>query len=39
MSEGGQMAMGIAAQGISKALNVADDMTMGDKNFSAQSQA
>lgn len=39
LSEGGQMAMGIAAQGISKALNVADDMTMGDKNFSAQSQA
>lgn len=39
MSEGGQIAMGIASQAVSKALNVADEMTMGDKNFSAQSQA
>lgn len=39
MSEGSQMAMGIASQGISKALNIADEITMGDKNFSAQSQA
>lgn len=39
LSEGSQMAMGIASQGISKALNIADEMTMGDKNFSAQSQA
>lgn len=39
LSEGSQMAMGITSQGISKALNIADEMTMGDKNFSAQSQA
>lgn len=39
LSEGGQIAVGITSQAISKTLQSVDEATMGDKNFSASSQA
>lgn len=39
VSEAGQLTMGIVSQAVDKTLRVADEITMGDKNFSARSDA
>lgn len=39
ISEAGQLTMGIVSQAVDKTLRAVDEVTMGDKNFSARSDA